>query len=202
MKVYDAGGNLVMGAANVKFDLTGALTSGNITVTDTQLNGIAGTTGTWDPAGITLDFGTSTDPDRLSGAGGLNTAAALSQNGSGVGSVIGFSVSEQGLITGTFTNGRSQALGQIAMATFSNPNGLQKNGSSLYSATVNSGSAQIGVAGQGGRGTLSGGTLEMSNVDLAAEFTNLIVAERGFQANSRVITTSDQILQDLVNLKQ
>ncbi|MCU1466372.1 MAG: flagellar hook protein FlgE, partial [Actinomycetia bacterium] len=91
---------------------------------------------------------------------------------------------------------------QIAMATFANPNGLQKNGSSLYSATVNSGNAQIGVAGQGGRGTLSGGTLEMSNVDLAAEFTNLIVAERGFQANSRVITTSDQILQDLVNLKQ
>ena len=72
----------------------------------------------------------------------------------------------------------------------------------MYSATVNSGTAQIGVAGQGGRGTLSGGTLEMSNVDLAAEFTNLIVAERGFQANSRVITTSDQILQDLVNLKQ
>ena len=64
------------------------------------------------------------------------------------------------------------------------------------------GNAQVGVAGQGGRGTLSGGTLEMSNVDLAAEFTNLIVAERGFQANSRVITTSDQILQDLVNLKQ
>jgi flagellar hook protein FlgE len=119
-----------------------------------------------------------------------------------VGSVIGFSVSEQGLITGTFSNGRSQAIGQIAMATFANPNGLQKLGSSLYTSTVNSGNAQIGVAGQGGRGTLSGGTLEMSNVDLAAEFTNLIVAERGFQANSRVITTSDQILQDLVNLKQ
>jgi flagellar hook protein FlgE len=202
VKVYDSANNVVMGAAPVTFDLTGALTSGNVTVTDAQLDGIAGTTGTWDPAGITLDFGTATDPDRLSGAGGLNTAAALSQNGSGVGSVIGFSVSEQGLITGTFSNGRSQALGQIAMATFSNPNGLQKNGSSLYSATVNSGAAQIGVAGQGGRGTLSGGTLEMSNVDLAAEFTNLIVAERGFQANSRVITTSDQILQDLVNLKQ
>ncbi len=202
VKVFDSGNNLVMGAAPVTFDLNGALTSGNVTVTSTQLDGIAGTTGTWNPAGITLNFGTATDPDRLSGAGGLNTAAALSQDGSGVGSVIGFSVSEQGLITGTFSNGRSQALGQIALATFSNPNGLIKDGSSLYSATVNSGAAQIGVAGQGGRGTLSGGTLEMSNVDLAAEFTNLIVAERGFQANSRVITTSDQILQDLVNLKQ
>jgi flagellar hook protein FlgE len=201
-RVFDSGNNLVSGPAAVTFDLNGALTSGNINVTKAQLNTIAGTSGTWGAGGVTLDFGTATDPDRLSGAGGLNTAAALSQDGSGVGSVVGFSVSEQGLITGTFSNGRSQAIGQIAMATFANPNGLEKLGSSLYSATVNSGNAQIGVAGSGGRGTLSGGTLEMSNVDLAAEFTNLIVAERGFQANSRVITTSDQILQDLVNLKQ
>jgi flagellar hook protein FlgE len=202
VRVFDSANNLVSGPAAVTFDLNGALTSGNVTVTKAQLNTIAGTNGTWGAGGVTLDFGTATDPDRLSGAGGLNTAAALSQDGSGVGSVVGFSVSEQGLITGTFSNGRSQDIGQIAMATFANPNGLEKLGSSLYSATVNSGNAQIGVAGQGGRGTLSGGTLEMSNVDLAAEFTNLIVAERGFQANSRVITTSDQILQDLVNLKQ
>ena len=202
VRVFDSGNNLVSGPAAVTFDLNGALTSGNVTVTQAQLNAIAGTSGTWKAGGMTLNFGTATDPDRLSGAGGLNTAAALSQDGSGVGSVVGFSVSEQGLITGTFSNGRSQALGQIAIATFANPNGLQKEGSSLYGVTANSGPAQIGVAGQGGRGTLSGGTLEMSNVDLAAEFTNLIVAERGFQANSRVITTSDQILQDLVNLKQ
>jgi flagellar hook protein FlgE len=202
VKVFDSNNNIVSGAAPVTFDLNGKLTSTPPTVTQAQLNAIAGTSGTWAAGGMKLDFGTATDPDRLSGSGGLNTAAALSQDGSGVGSVIGFSVSEQGLITGTFSNGRSQALGQIALATFSNPNGLIKDGSSLYSETANSGTAQIGVAGQGGRGTLSGGTLEMSNVDLAAEFTNLIVAERGFQANSRVITTSDQILQDLVNLKQ
>jgi flagellar hook protein FlgE len=111
-------------------------------------------------------------------------------------------VSQQGLITGVFTNGRTQALGQIALATFANPVGLEKAGNSLYIESADSGKAQIGVAGQAGRGTLSGGTLEMSNVDLAAEFTNLIVAQRGFQANSRVITTSDEILQDLVNLKR
>jgi flagellar hook protein FlgE len=202
VRVFDSGNNLISGPAAVTFDLNGGLTSTPPTVTQAQLNTIAGTSGTWAAGGLALDFGTATDPDRLSGAGGLNTAAALSQNGSAVGSVIGFSVSEQGLISGTFSNGRSQAIGQIALATFANPNGLIKNGGSLYSETVNSGNAQIGVAGQGGRGTMSGGTLEMSNVDLAAEFTNLIVAERGFQANSRVITTSDQILQDLVNLKQ
>jgi flagellar hook protein FlgE len=202
VKVFDSGNNLISGPAAVTFDLNGALTSTSPTVTQAQLNTIAGTSGTWAAGGMTLDFGAATDPDRLSGSGGLNTAAALSQNGSAVGSVIGFSVSEQGLISGTFSNGRSQAIGQIALATFANPNGLLKQGGSLYSESANSGNAQIGVAGQGGRGTLSGGTLEMSNVDLAAEFTNLIVAERGFQANSRVITTSDQILQDLVNLKQ
>ena len=202
VRVFDSGNNLISGPAAVTFDLNGALTSTAPTVTQAQLNTIAGTSGTWNASGMALDFGTATDPDRLSGAGGLNTAAALSQDGSAVGSVIGFSVSEQGLISGTFSNGRSQAIGQIALATFANPNGLLKQGGSLYSESANSGNAQIGVAGQGGRGTLSGGTLEMSNVDLAAEFTNLIVAERGFQANSRVITTSDQILQDLVNLKQ
>jgi flagellar hook protein FlgE len=202
VKVFDAAGNALTGNQAVSFNLTGALTTANPTLTQAQLNAIPGTSGTWNAGGMTLDFGTAGDPDRLTGAAQLNSAAALSQDGSAVGSVVGFSVSQEGLVTGVFSNGRSQPLGQVALATFANPVGLEKAGNSLYTATVNSGAAQVGVAGQGGRGTLSGGTLEMSNVDLAAEFTNLIVAERGFQANSRVITTSDQILQDLVNLKQ
>ena len=101
MKVFDSGNNLISGPAAVTFDLNGALTSTPPTVTQAQLNTIAGTSGTWKASGVSLDFGTATDPDRLSGSGGLNTAAALSQDGSGVGSVIGFSVSEQGLISGT-----------------------------------------------------------------------------------------------------
>jgi flagellar hook protein FlgE len=200
--VYDSANTVISGPTAVTFDLQGALTSGNPNITMAQLNTIPGTSGTWAAGGIDLNFGTATAPDRLTGASGLNSAAALSQNGSAVGSVVGFSVSQQGLITGVFSNGRSQALGQLALATFANPVGLQKAGNSLYVQSVDSGSPQIGTAGQGGRGTLSGGTLEMSNVDLAAEFTNLIVAQRGFQANSRVITTSDEILQDLVNLKR
>jgi flagellar hook protein FlgE len=202
VRVYDAANNVISGPTAVTFDLTGALTSGNVNVTEAELDAIAGTAGTWDAGGITLDFGQSTDPDRLTGAAQLNSAAALSQDGSASGTVVGFSVSQQGLITGIFSNGRSQAIGQLALAVFNNPPGLQKAGNSLYLATVDSGAARAGVAGVGGRGTLSGGTLEMSNVDLAAEFTNLIVAQRGFQANSRVITTSDEILQDLVNLKR
>jgi flagellar hook protein FlgE len=80
--------------------------------------------------------------------------------------------------------------------------GLERTGGSMFRPTVNSGLANIGVAGGGGRGLLLGSTLEMSNVDLAREFTNLIIAQRGFQANSRVITASDELLQDLVNLKR
>ena len=109
---------------------------------------------------------------------------------------------QSGLISGVFSNGRTQALGQIALATFANPAGLLKQGSSLFTTSADSGVAQIGVAGIGGRGTLTGATLEGSNVDLGQEFTNMIIAQRGFEANAKVITTSDQLLQDLVNLKQ
>ncbi len=212
VQVFDSAGNPLLvdnsttpptpTPGTVSFDLTGNLTSSNVNITQAELDTIAGTTGTWATGGITLDFGSASSPDRLTGAAQLNSVAALSQDGAAVGSVVGFSVSKQGLITGTFSNGRTQALGQIALATFANPAGLQKEGSSLFLMTANSGTPQIGIAGAAGRGTLSGGTLEMSNVDLANEFTNLIVAERGFQANSRVITTSDEILQDLVNLKR
>jgi flagellar hook protein FlgE len=91
---------------------------------------------------------------------------------------------------------------QLSLANFNNPPGLEKVGDSLYRFTVNSGLAQIGVAGTVGLGTLQSGAVEMSNVDLAQEFTNLIVAQRGFQANSKVISTSDEVLQELVNLKR
>ena len=202
VRTYDEDDNLISGPEAMTFDLTGELTSGNINVTQAELNAIAGTSGTWDAGGIDLDFGLSTDPDRLTGASGQNSVAALSQDGSAIGSLVSFSVAQDGLISGVFSNGRNQALGQIALAAFGNPSGLEKAGSSLYTSSVNSGEPVIGVAGEGGRGTLSGGTLEMSNVDLAAEFTNLIVAQRGFQANSRIISASDEILQDLVNLKR
>ena len=99
-------------------------------------------------------------------------------------------------------DGIQRDMKQIAMADFTNPMGLEKVGETSYRESANSGAAQLGVAGQGRLGTLVGGALEMSNVDLAAEFTNLILAQRGFQASSRVITTSDQVLEDLVNIKR
>ena len=158
--------------------------------------------GYWDAAGITVDFGTPGSPDALVQFAGSPRVAAVSQDGSPIGELQSFSIAQDGLITGVFSNGRSKALGQLAIASFNNPSGLEKMGGTMFRATVNSGLAQIGTAGNGGRGLLAAGTVEMSNVDLAQEFTNLIVAQRGFQANSRVITSSDELLQDLVNLKR
>ncbi|MGY1723143.1 flagellar hook protein FlgE [Blastococcus sp. SYSU DS0533] len=134
--------------------------------------------------------------------GGANTLAAPEPDGYALGSLQSFTLGNDGTITGIYSNGLRQPLGQLAMASFNNPSGLEKAGNSAFRVGDNSGVAMIGLAGQGGRGVLSSGALEMSNVDLSEEFTGLIVAQRGFQANSRVITASDEILQDLVNLKR
>lgn len=113
-----------------------------------------------------------------------------------------FSIAQNGDINSVTTDGKSQVEATIALAKFSNPGGLEKAGNNLLQESVNSGEPQIGASGTGGRGTLASGKLEMSNVDLSEEFTDMIVAQRGFQANTRIITTSDEILQELVNLKR
>ncbi|HSE10495.1 MAG TPA: flagellar hook-basal body complex protein [Nocardioidaceae bacterium] len=116
--------------------------------------------------------------------------------------LVTYSIGGDGLITGVFDDGSRRSLAQLALADFVNPEGLERAGDTAFRASTNSGAAQVGAAGSGRLGTITGGALEMSNVDLAQEFTNLIVAQRGFQANSRVITTSDEVLQELVNLKR
>ena len=134
--------------------------------------------------------------------GGANTITAPEQNGYALGSLQSFQLGNDGTIMGVYSNELRQPIGRLALASFNNPGGLEKAGNSSFRAGDNSGNPLIGTAGSGGRGTLTAGALEMSNVDLAEEFTGLIVAQRGFQANSRVITTSDEILQDLVQLKR
>lgn len=113
-----------------------------------------------------------------------------------------FSISQTGQVNVINEAGELNNVGTISLAYFANPEGLQKEGSNLYQVTVNSGDAQVAIPGANGTGTLVAGTLEMSNVDLSEEFTEMIVAQRGFQANTRIITTSDEILQELVNLKR
>ena len=113
-----------------------------------------------------------------------------------------FSFGSDGKLRGVFSDGVQRVLGQLAIADFTNPNGLERVGGTSFRESASSGAADIGTSGTGRRGTVTAGALEMSNVDLAAEFTNLILAQRGFQASSRVITTSDSVLEELVNIKR
>jgi flagellar hook protein FlgE len=123
-------------------------------------------------------------------------------NGFTSGTLVTFAVGYAGQLSGVYSNGQTQTLGQIALASFLNSAGLLRAGQNNFAATSASGAANVGTAGTGGRGTVTTGALEMSNVDLATQFTGMITAERGFQANGRVITTSDEMLQELVNLKR
>ena len=123
--------------------------------------------------------------------------------GCALGTMTGVSIQNNGMIYGAYDNGQTKLLGQISTASFSNPAGLEKEGDNLYRATLNSGAFDgIGTDVTSDGGYVSTGVLEMSNVDLSSEFTELITTQRGFQANSRIITVSDTLLEELVNLKR
>ncbi|MDI9439294.1 MAG: flagellar hook protein FlgE [Bacillota bacterium] len=130
------------------------------------------------------------------------TGKFLSQNGYTSGALESFTIDQNGVIVGSFSNGLTRNLGQVALAKFANPGGLVRTGSTMFAETANSGTAQIGSPGVPGYGQIAPSSLEMSNVDLSEEFTEMIITQRGFQANSRIITTSDEMLQELVNLKR
>jgi flagellar hook protein FlgE len=184
--ITDAVGGETATQGSVSFDATGAITVNT-------------------PPSVTLADGTTTvtvDMSKVSKYGGPKSLNVASADGYAAGSLQGFQIAGDGSVTGVFSNGQKLVLAQVALAGFNNPMGLEKAGNSTYRSTTNSGNPQINVPGTGGVGTLLGGAVEMSNVDLASEFTNLIIAQRGFQANSRVITTSDQMLQDLVDIKR
>lgn len=177
----------------LKFDGEGKLTSdtvNSIKVTMTPTGGAA-------QFDVTLDF------KKLTQYAADSSVKPSNVNGYTTGNLVTFNIGSDGMITGVYSNGQQQPLGLIALAGFDNPAGLQKVGGNLFMPTTNSGDFNKGVpAGSQGVGTLSPGTLEMSNVDLSREFTDMIVTQRGFQANSRIITTSDEMLQELVNLKR
>jgi flagellar hook protein FlgE len=173
--------------------------SQSVTLTPTPSPGDPNTftaSGAFTVGGITVDL------TALTGYAGVTTVAINSQDGRTAGTLESYTLSKDGTLIGSFSNGAKESIARIALGNFVNPGGLEKAGSSGYRATINSGTAEYGTPGSAGLGSLAGGALEMSNVDLSQEFTNLIVAQRGFQANARVITTSDEVLQELTNLKR
>ncbi len=178
-------------APTLTFDANGNLSSSTgtpLTFTLTAPGGAAS------PMNIALDFG------KLTQLSGEATANAVAQDGFPMGTLQSYSIGDDGTVTGIFSNGLNRDLGRVALAQFANPAGLDKMGSNLFRPTNNSGGAQMTPPGVSGAGRVSAGFLEQSNVNLADEFTNMIITQRGFQANTRIVTASDEILQDLIQM--
>jgi flagellar hook protein FlgE len=148
------------------------------------------------------DLYSSTGTGLLTQVSGASATSATQQDGFASGTLVSYAISSDGTIDGTFSNGQTAALGQIALASFTNEQGLVRNGSNEYLASLSSGQANVGAPGTGGRSTLSGGSLEESNVDIATQFAELIIAERSYQANAKSVTTFDEVTQTAINLKQ
>jgi flagellar hook protein FlgE len=182
----------------VTFDSTGALASFAYDGGSTSM--------VFAPATGASDVQIGFDPGAVGGFDGVTqfasafSTSAKTQNGYGMGALTDIAIDGDGRITGSFSNGITRPIAQIMLAKFNNPAGLEKIGDGLYRTSSNSGIAVKGECGKVIQGTIASGSLEMSNVDLAEEFVNMIVAQRGFQANARVLTASDQMLTDLVNI--
>lgn len=134
--------------------------------------------------------------------GAPSVIVAQNQNGYPSGSLRSVSVDQSGIMSGLFSNGVTRAVGQVALGNFQNPNGLSKFGRNLYASTLDSGQVIIGAPGTGRFGRVLSNSLELSNVDMAGEFVKMITFQRGFQANSKIITTSDEMLAELINIKR
>jgi flagellar hook protein FlgE len=190
--VFDVDGNLTSPAANPTIDVTG---TGAPAVP--LLNGADVLSITW----TFLDSSNVSDGS-ITGYASASSITSKSQNGYAAGILQGTSVDETGNLIGTYSNGQIETLYQIALADFSDYSGLTKMGGNLYAESLTSGQPLINTAGSGKLGTIAPTSLEMSNVDLATEFTKMITTQRAFQANSRVITTSDEILTELMSIKR
>lgn len=154
------------------------------------------------PLDISIEPGNSGTIGGLSQFAGSTNVIVDSADGYTSGELNDMTIDDTGKITGIFDNGVTRDLAQIVLASFNNPNGLVRNGDNMYEVSGNSGQPVVGKSGETSMSTISSGSLEQSNVDLAEEFTKMIVAQRGFQANARVLTVSDQLLQEVVSLKR
>jgi flagellar hook protein FlgE len=188
-----ATGNPVQVATGaMTFNSSGDLTAPTGSVPGIAINGLAdgaaNMTLSWNLAG-------SSGSSAVTQQAGTSATSATSQNGFATGSLTGYSILPDGTVQGQFTNNQTLALGQVALASFANNEGLTQTGNSDYQASFASGAAVIGLAGTAGRGTITGGDVEGSNVNLSTEFANMIVAQQGYEANAKVLTTLDQVSQ-------
>lgn len=181
-------------SGSLSFDSNGNLTSTTpITLSIPNLADGAST------MGMNWELASSSGTGLITQVSGSSSTSNTTQDGATSGSLTSFSINSDGTISGAFSNG-TKVVGQIALANFANLQGLTKEGDNNYSATISSGAAVVGTPGTSSMGTLTGSALELSNVDMSTEFSNLIIAERGYQANAKSVTTFDQIAQDTIGL--
>jgi len=194
------GKNTEIGTGTVTFNSSGALSSVAMSPAAVTFNGAKAQS-------IAFNFGTSiaaggTGLGGMTQFGSASNVSAQSQDGYSSGSLTGVTVDANGVVDGNYSNGQTIAVAQIAVAKFQSNDGLGKAGHNLWTATNESGVAAIGSAGSGGRAAVVSGAIEQSNVDISTQFVDLISHQRSFQANSKTITTADQMLQDVINMKQ
>ncbi len=197
----DEGFAFEVASGTLTFDTVGALTA--TTQTDTS-SAVAWTFGGTDTPAINFDFGLDALGVVTEGiatmSGEESALNSVAQDGTMAGQLSSISVSDDGTIVGSYTNGEDLDIGRVALATFESPSGLKRIGNAMFRATEEAGQAAIGEAGTGGRGSVAGNALESSNVDLEQEFVSMITAQRSYQANSKVISTANETLQTLMQI--
>lgn len=184
-------------AGQVRFSADGALSS----YTPTNIN-FTGNNGSSPNQSVNIALGTSNEFDGLTSFDATSGTSSIAQDGFPGGDLVGIRIDQSGTLVGSFSNGRSFGLAQIAMAKFTNNEGLATDGGNVYLQSANSGDPIIGTAATAGRGLMQSSALEASNVDLSKALTNLIIIQRGYQANGKTITTSDTILDTLLSIKR
>ncbi len=195
-------GNVEVASGQLTFDANGAL-SNHTVATPAAIDFVGAATGQT----ITFDFGSptaggGTGLDGLTQFGSPSSVSSQNQDGYASGALAGVKIDSDGTVNGIYTNGKTLAAGKLAVAKFASNDGLARAGGNLWSATRESGEAALGAVGTGGRAALVAGSLEQSNVDITQQFVELIAHQRAFQANSKTITTADQMLQELMTIKQ
>lgn len=194
-----AGGNPIISSGTLTFNGAGQLVSPATNVTGITIPSLADGA---NPLTFAWNLFNANGGGLVTQVAGPSATSSTQQDGYASGSLLSFTIGSDGVIQGIFSNGQTSPLGQISLATFSNSQGLIRNGTNEFLASLASGAANVGQPGTGGRGLLSGGALEQSNVDIATQFAQLILAERDYQANAKAVTTFDEVTQTAINLKQ
>lgn len=197
--VGESGAPVTLNSGTLTFNGNGQLTAPAANVTGIAIDGLADGA---NPLTFTWDLYDANGNGLLTQDAAASATSSTQQDGYPSGSLSSYTINSNGVIEGTFSNGQTQALGQILLANFPDVQGLVRDGSNEFSSSLASGAAVLGTPGAGGLGTLSGGALEQSNVDISTQFANLILAQSGYEANAKVVTTLDTITQATINLIQ